>query len=85
MSAVSGSPTQVRTSVTTAADLAGTPDDSFREGDLACVTALWPNSTFRLRRTALGTAPDNVNSIDTFSGNGYWEVSIGGCWSCDHR
>ena len=79
MSATSGSPTQVRTSVTTAADLAGTPDDAFKEGDLACVTALWPNSTFRLRRVALGGAPDNVTSIAAFSGNGYWEVfGVGG-------
>ncbi len=74
MPAVSGSPTQVRTSATTAADLAGTPDDAFNEGDFACVTSLWPNSTFRLCRTPLGAAPDNVNTIDTFSGNGYWEV-----------
>ncbi len=79
MSAVSGSPTQVKTSVTTAADLAGTPDDAFKEGDLACVTALWPNSTFRLRRVALGSTPDNVATIATFSGNGYWEVfGVGG-------
>lgn len=74
MSAVSGSPTQVKTSVSTAADLAGTPDDGFKEGDLGCVTALWPNSTFRLRRTALGSTPDNVSTIAAFSGNGYWEV-----------
>jgi hypothetical protein len=74
MPAVSGSTTQVKTSSTTAADLAGTPDDAFLDGDLASVTALWPNSTFRLKRTALGTAPDNVTSIATFSGNGYWEV-----------
>jgi hypothetical protein len=79
MPAVSGSTTQVKTSSTTAADLAGTPDDAFQEGDLACVTDLWPNSTFRLRRTALGGAPDNVTSIATFSGNGYWEVfGVGG-------
>lgn len=74
MPAVSGSTTQVKTSATTAADLAGTLDDAFLEGDLACVTDLWPNSTFRLRRTALGSAPDNVSTIATFSGYGYWEV-----------
>jgi hypothetical protein len=74
MPAVSGSTTQVKTSATTAADLAGTPDDAFQEGDLACVSDLWPNSTFRLRRTALGSAPDNVSTIAAFSGNGYWEV-----------
>lgn len=76
MSATSGSPTQIRTSAATAADLAGTPDDQFADGDLACVTALWPNSTFRLRRTAPGAAPapDNTSIIATFSDNGYWEV-----------
>ncbi len=74
MPAVSGSTTQLRSSVSTASDLAGVPDDAFAEGDLAAVTALWPNSTFRLRRTALVGAPDNVTTIDTFSGNGYWEV-----------
>lgn len=76
MPAASGSVTQIETSAATAAELAGTPDDQFKDGDLACVTALWPNSTFRLRRTAAGAAPtaDNVAIIATFTGNGYWEV-----------
>ncbi len=78
MPAVSGTPTQVKTSATTAADLAGTPDDQFKEGDFACVESLWPNSTFRLRRTALGGVPDNVSTIATFTGNGYWEVIAAG-------
>ncbi len=73
MPAVSGSPTQVSTSVLTAAQLATTPDDAFEEGDLACVSSLWPNSMFRLRRTPFPGTPDNVHSISS-SSYGYWEL-----------
>ncbi len=75
MTAVSGSPTQLSTSVTNANELAGTPDDGFEEGDLAAVTSLWPNSTFRLRRTVPVFTPDNVSTIATKTGNGYWELA----------
>lgn len=74
MPAVSGSPTQIATSVPTAAVLAATPDDAFDEGDLACVTSLWPNSMFKLRRTNFVGTPDNVHSIATATGSGYWEL-----------
>lgn len=73
MPAVSGSPTQISSSVSTPADLAGTPDDAFKTGDLACVETLMPNGTFRLNRKATGPA-DNVTKIAAHSGNGYWEV-----------
>lgn len=75
MPAVSGSPTQIATSVVTALDLAGTPDDAFKAGDIANVSSLYPNSEFVLRRTPLVGAPNNVTTIATFSGNGYWELS----------
>lgn len=75
MPAVSGSPTQIKTSVVTAADLSGTPDDQFEAGDLAYVSALYPNAQFILRRVALSPTPDNVTVIATKSGNGYWELS----------
>ncbi len=78
MPATSGSPSQIGTSAATPAVLAGTPDDQFQEGDLACVVSLWPNSTFRLRRTALGGVPDNITTIATFTGNGYWELLLQG-------
>lgn len=73
MPATSGSPTQNTSFVETALDLAGLPDDSFKTGDFACVAALMPNGTFRLNRDAAGPA-DNVNVIETYSGNGFWEV-----------
>lgn len=72
MSAVGGSPTQVSTSASTAAVLAGTPDDAFKDGDLAWVDSLGRH--FVLRR---GTAPyvaNNTTLIDTFSGNGCWQI-----------
>lgn len=76
MPAVSGSPTQNPTSVASPLDLAGLPDDAFAEGDLAYVRSLWPLSTFRLRRVNLpvGVVPNNVTTIATRSGNGYWEL-----------
>ena len=74
MPAVSGSPTQNATSVSTPEDLSGTPDSAFEEGDLAYVAALWPNATFRLRREPSPLPPDWVSAIETYSGNGYWEV-----------
>lgn len=74
MPATSGSPTQIATSVSTPEDLSGTPDNGFKEGDLAYVSSLWPNASFRLRRNAPPLGADNVSAIKTFSGNGYWEV-----------
>lgn len=74
MPAVAGSPTQNTTVAATPAELAGLPDDAFRDGDLAYVRSLWPQSSFRLRRTALGSTPNNVTAIATLSGNGYWEL-----------
>lgn len=74
MPAVSGSPTQNGSSAATPQDLAGLPDDAFFDGDFAYVRSLWPNGTFRLRRSAPAVAPDNVSTIATLSGNGYWEV-----------
>jgi hypothetical protein len=75
MPAVSGSPTQIQTSALNAAALAGTPDDQFKEGDVAFVASLYPNAEFILRRSPLLTAPNNVTTIATYSGNGYWELS----------
>lgn len=75
MPAVSGSPTQIQTSVLTPTALAGTPDDQFKEGDVAFVASLYPNAQFILRRSPLLTPPDNVTTIATYSGNGYWELS----------
>ncbi len=74
MTAVSGSPTQLVTCVLTPRDLAGVPDDGFHEGDFAFVSSLAPNGSFRLERGVAAIAPDNVSTIDTFSGNGYWEL-----------
>lgn len=45
MPSTSGSPTQNVTFAATALDLAGTPDDAFKTGDLACVAALMPAGT----------------------------------------
>lgn len=73
MTATSSTPTVNSSSVRTALDLAGLPDDSFQEGDLACVRDLWPNSTFRLRRGTPAATPDNVTAIASWSG-GVWEV-----------
>lgn len=72
MSVTSGSPTQIKSYVTTIADLAGLPDDAYDAGDMAFVASV--AQTFRLRRTSLGAVPDNVNTVATFTGNGYWEV-----------
>ena len=75
MPAVSGSPTQIQTSALNATALAGTPDDQFKEGDVAFVASLYPNAQFILRRSPLPTTPNNVTTIATYSGNGYWELS----------
>lgn len=72
MPAVSGSPTQLATSVDTPAELAGTPDDGFMEGDVASVGSLFPNGNFRLVRRVAPIAPDNVTLIATHTGYGYW-------------
>lgn len=87
MPATSGSPTQISTSAATAADLAGTPDDQFKNGDLAVVVALMPNGIFRLDRTITPPA-DNVNVIDTFTGNGSWillAASMEAPWAAMYR
>lgn len=70
MSAVSGSPTQNATSVLTALELSGVPDDAFKAGDLAFVSST--GKTYQLRRTALVGAPSGTTTVATFSGNGYW-------------
>lgn len=70
MPAVSGSPTQVATSVSSLAVLSGTPDDAFKDGDLAWVDDL--ERHYILRR---GTPPYAINGsiiVATYSGNGYW-------------
>ncbi len=68
MPAVSGSPTQLAASVTTLANLAGLPDDAYKDGDLAYVQST--RSTYQLDRTSVAT-PSAV-AVDTFSGNGQW-------------
>lgn len=78
MPAVSGSPSQIATAALTPDDLAGTPDDAFADGDLAFVASLRPNGTFQLNRS-LGGASDGVTIIDTFTGQGRWELLIQGC------
>lgn len=75
MPASSGSPTQIVSTCSTAADLAGLPDDQFKSGDLAYVAELYPNATFRLNRDVNnGQVADGVNFIATRSGNGLWEL-----------
>lgn len=85
MTAVSGSPTQIAASVATPQDLAGLPDDAFKAGDLAYVASLAPNGTFRLVRTALVGDADNITTIDTRSGNGYWDLfaQTGNLWAAE--
>lgn len=70
MPAVSGSPTQIATYASTALDLAGTPDDAFKEGDLAWVSSL--GRGFVLQRSTAPFAANNTTLISAFSGNGYW-------------
>lgn len=73
MPAVSGSPTQIATYASTAADLAGTPDDAFKEGDLGWVSAL--GRGFILQRGTAPYAANNTTLIAAFSGNGYWMLN----------
>ncbi len=68
MPAVSGSPTQLAASVTTLANLAGLPDDAYKDGDFAYVQST--RATYQLDRTSNAT-PSSV-AVDTFSGNGQW-------------
>lgn len=60
-------------SVDTPQDLAGLPDDAYKNGDFAFVRSLMPNGTFRLNRNGGGPA-DNAQIVATHSGNGFWEV-----------
>lgn len=68
MPAVSGSPTQLAASVTTLANLAGLPDDAYKDGDFAYVQST--RATYQLDRTSAAT-PSSV-AVDAFSGNGQW-------------
>ena len=68
MPAVSGSPTQLAASVTTLANLAGLPDDAYKDGDFAYVQST--RATYQLDRASAAT-PSSV-AVDTFSGNGQW-------------
>ena len=68
MPAVSGSPTQLAASVTSLANLAGLPDDAYKDGDFAYVQST--RATYQLDRTS-AAAPSSV-AVDTFSGNGQW-------------
>ena len=77
MPATSGSPTQNGTSVTTAAELAGVPDDQFDSGDLAFVADLMPAGRFYLDRLR-SDVPDGISVIATFTGNGRWIADGGG-------
>lgn len=70
MPAVSGSTTQIATSALTAADLGGTPDDAFKEGDRGWVASL--GRGFILQRGTAPYAANNTTLISAFSGNGYW-------------
>lgn len=70
---ISGTITQLRTSVSTLADLAGLPDDAYSAGELAFVSSLGLGSTYQLIR---GTPPgpiDGIILVSTLSGNGYWK------------
>ncbi len=66
--AVSGSPTQLAASVTSLANLAGLPDDAYKDGDFAYVQST--RATYQLDRTSNAT-PSSV-AVDAFSGNGQW-------------
>ncbi len=68
MPAVSGSPTQLPTSVTTLDTLAGLPDDACKDGDFAYVQST--RAVYQLDRSS-AAAPSAV-AVNTFSGNGQW-------------
>jgi hypothetical protein len=70
MSAVSGSPTQVRTSCATLAEMAGTPDDAFLDGEVAYVASV--RRYFQIVRSDPTLVADGSTVLSTFSGNGYW-------------
>ena len=82
MPAVSGSPTQNRTAVTSPTDLAGVPCDQFKSGDLAWVDLvpfLGVGATYRFRRGAPPTPPDWVTIVQAFEqpDAAYWELFLG--------
>jgi hypothetical protein len=70
MSAVSGSPTQVKTSCATLAEMGGTPDDAFLDGEVAYVSSV--RRYFQIVRDDPTLAANGSAVIATFSGNGYW-------------
>lgn len=69
MPVTSGSPSQLKSSVSSISDLAGLPDDAFLPGDMAFVTAT--GRVYTLFRT-VNAATDDVITVPAFSGNGYW-------------
>ena len=71
MPAVSGSITQLSSSVSTAASLEGLPDDAFKDGELAFVQT--GRKTYQLDRTSTA-APNGTTVLDTFTGNGRWVI-----------
>jgi len=79
--ATSGSPTQNRTSVANVTELAGVPVDQFASGDLAWVdnvSLLGSGATYRFRRGAPPSPPDNLLIVSAFGpGLAYWELFLG--------
>jgi hypothetical protein len=68
-SAVTGTPTQIKTSCPTLADLSGTPDDAYLEGEVGYVGSV--RRYYQITRdTSLHASGTTI--IPTFSGNGYW-------------
>lgn len=68
-SAVTGTPTQIKTSCPTLADLSGTPDDAYLEGEVGYVGSV--RRYYELTRDTSLVA-DGVTILRTFSGNGFW-------------
>jgi hypothetical protein len=70
MSAVSGSPTQVKTSCATLAEMGGTPDDAFLDGEVAYVSSV--RRYFQIVRQDPSLVANGSTIVATFSGNGFW-------------
>lgn len=66
---ITGTPTILRASSTTAAGLSGTPDDQYQDGDFGYVSQT--KQTYRLDRASTAT-PDGTTTLATFSHNGRW-------------
>lgn len=71
---LTGTPTILTASVATSHDLAGVPDDPFKDGDFGYVSAT--KSTYQLDRASSAT-PDGVEVLATFSNNGRWILRSG--------